>query len=489
MFKKIVMLLLVCTMVVACDSKDAEQKAKEQDEAVAEVVNQTESGEAPAEQFEMVGESVQSFNGNVEDHYRRWLNEVAVPALKQKCVQKGIDLTEPECTEDVFHYGDAIVAGSPQDANWEDLRIGAYQKALAEAYQKVVRSLGLNNEIKLLSSFFEDDEKLEPGQDVKSTIEVLFDKVLALAGGKLDSKLREYGIDPEQFNSAKDSVKKEMLRDAIAVQSIKSAVADISGMIPCKNFEGKSQNGQYIIRVVISEDRDKIAFIKSMLLKQARIMPDPDKKSDKKLVERLILDPSVLVYQFAPRLMYDEQGYPCLVAFGQANIKSAASMKRRASSVRSAHIRAVDMADYSLSILLNSQASYKAVVRQALKHLEAEQLISGNVVAAVPDADINTKYTDLTMDISAQIDSFAGLAEIHDWTYQWPKTRNETTGVIMVWKPQLALMAEKVKAAQKNPVVQKPEIQQPKAQEPASKAEVANEVIPDVVIEGIDGDF
>jgi len=494
MLKKVMLLAVVCALIAACDSKDAGTKAKNkamniESEEVVEVNTASEPevggniAQPQTPQTAKMSEDIQASSGNsVEDDYAAWLHQVALPNLQKKCSQKGVDLSLPECTQNALFYGDGAVMLSPEDPNWVNARSLAYNKALVQAYQKVAEYLSLTNEVKMMQELFRDSERPTLGEDVKSNIDILLDKSVALVGGAIDNKLVEYGIDPAQFNSASDSTKKTMLRDAISTQSVKLAIASTTGMIPYQTFEGKNQDGAHVIRVVVSAEPDRIALVKTILLKRAQIMPNLDKKAQKSLYDRLVLGREVLVNQFGTRLMYDEQGYPVLVAFGQAGIEKSATHSGRAARSEIAQRKAVANADAVLTLLLNSTTSSKEITKQVLQHLEEEKVISekaaGTVTNELSETDTYNEYIDSKTTVSGRIQNFAGRSEFYNWSYEFPKTNHKVAGVILVWSPQAAQHAQGIKAAK------------PLSGTAATKSSgSAGNLIPTNVIRGIESDF
>ena len=386
----------------------------------------------------------------VEDDYASWLHGVAIPNLRKKCEDKGIDLSLPECSQSSLFYGDGVVMLAPEHPNWIEARSLAYDKALVRAYQKAAEYLSLNNEVKMVQELFRDNEKPKLGDNLKSNVDVLFDKAVALTGGKIDKELVELGIDPKQFDGASEKVKKTMLKDAISKQSVKSAIASTTGMIPYQTFEGKDQNGNHIIRVVVSTEPDRIALIKTMISKRANVLPDENKKAKKSLYERLVLDKSILFNQFGTRLMYDEYGYPVLVAFGQAGVEKSATHSGRAARSEIAQRKAVAHADQVMTLLLNSTTSSREITKEVLQYLEEESLIANEnqdgILEEISETESYNDYLDSKTTVAGRIQNFAGRSEFYNWSYELPNTKQKVAGVILVWSPQTARHAQDVKS-------------------------------------------
>ena len=478
--KRITNLIVIFAIMIAYNSKDVFAGANMgamniESENVIETEAKTNN---KADVTKMI-EDIQASQANVEDDYAAWLHQVAIPNLQNKCARKGIDLSLPECTHNALFYGDGAVMLSPEHPNWVDARSLAYDKALIKAYQKAAEYLSLNNETKMVQELFQDSQKPTFEDELKSNLDVLIDKTIALAEGKLDSQLTEMGIDPAKFNAASKSVRKTMLKDAISKQSVKSAIASTTGMIPYQTFEGKDANGNHIIRVVVSTEPDRIDLVKTMLSKREKVMPNTDKKSSKSLYERLVLDKSILVNQFGTRLMYDEYGYPVLVAFGQAGVEKAATHSGIAARAEIAQRKAVSHADAVLTLLLNSTTSSKEMTKEILQHLEEEKLISDQASASISEelseTDAYDSYIDSKTTVSGRIQNFAGRSEFYNWSYELPKTKHKVTGVILMWSPQTARHAQDIKSGKTSSAVRTNNVSENK--------------LPSKVIRGIESDF
>ena len=478
---KIVGLIAICSIIITCNSNDTFANSNIaamniESENVIDNINLSSPVKAGA--VKMI-EDIQSSKNNVEEDYAAWLHQVAIPNLRNKCIQKGIDISLPECTHNTLFYGDGPVMLSSEHPNWIDARSLAYDKALIKAYQKVAEYLSLNSEVKMLQELFHDGEEPTLGNDIKSNIEILLDKSIALAEGKLDNKLTELGIDPAKFNNAPKSVRKTMLKDAVSKQSIKSAIANTTGIIPYQTFEGKDSNGNHVIRVVVSTEPDRIALVKNMLSQNSNILPNADKKSQKSLYERLVLDKAILANQFGTRIMYDEQGYPVLVAFGQASVEKAITKSGMAARAEAAQRKAVSHADNVLTLLLNSTTASKEITKEILQHLEEEKLItdksSDDISKEIYEIDAYNNYIDSKTTVSGRITNFSGRSEFYNWNYELPKTKQKMTGVILVWSPNTSRHAQNIKLGKTSASIK-------------SKT-ISVDQVPSNVIRGIESDF
>lgn len=396
-----------------------------------------------------------SASAQVEDNYNDWKRTISTKLI-QNCEEKNIDLSSSKCIfSENFAYGDAIIKLKPDNSKWVDARSMAYNEALIDAYAKVAQEQSTTNQNVFLKELIDDQSPLEQDElKSKSKIESLWNKVLALTGGVLDKKLEAYGINPEQYNAASDEKKKTLLKSAITQKSITKALADTSGMIPSQTFEGTDGNGNYAVRVVISKAPDRIALVKSMLRNGANVPANPMKKASKSIEERVILPEDILFNQFGTRLMYDKEGYPVLVSFGQAGVPSSGSEITKSIKLESARNLAKTNARSALTNSLYSSTVFKSVVEQVSQQAVDMKLISGNdgiTEEMIESADYSSS-TDNKTTTKSQITNFAGIREIHSWSYIHPQLGHEIVGVILMWSPKTAARAKNVKNAKAAPV-------------------------------------
>lgn len=386
----------------------------------------------------------------VDDNYNNWRRNVSNKMLSN-CEAKGIDTNLPECDFSTnITYGDATVKVKSDNYKWIDARSMAYTEALVDAYTKVALEMSTSNQNVILKELVDDQTPLEPDAiKAKSQMEALWDKAVALVGGTLDKKLEELGVNPEQYNKAPKEKKKTLLKSAISQRSITKALADTSGMIPLQTFEGTDGKGNYAIRVAISKSPKRISLVKSMLRDGSNVPPQTDKRSSKTIDEQIILPDDVLFNQFGTRLLYDKEGYPVLVSFGQAGVVKSGSEAMKAVKLESARNLAKTNARAALTNLLRSSTVFKSVVDQVSKSATDMKLISGNdgITEEMIETVDYTNSTNNTSTTRSQITNFAGIRELHSWNYIHPQLGHEVVGTILMWSPKTAAHAKGIKNA------------------------------------------
>lgn len=384
----------------------------------------------------------------IDDNYNNWRRNVSNKMLSN-CETKGIDTNLSECDFSAnVAYGDAIVKVKSDNYKWIDARSMAYTEALVDAYTKIALEQSTTNQNIILKELIDDQTSLEPDEiKAKSQLEALWDKALALADGALDRKLEDLGISPEQYNKAPKEKKKTLLKSAITQKSITKALADTSGMIPLQTFEGTDGKGNYAVRVAISKSPNRVALVKAMLRNGSNVPAQTNKKSSKTIEEQVILPDDVLFNQFGTRLLYDKEGYPVLISFGQAGVINSGSEAMKAVKLESARNLAKTNARDALTNLLHSSTVFKSVVTQVSKAATDMKLISGNdgITEEMIESVDYTNSTDNTSTTKSQITNFAGIRELHNWNYVHPQLGHEVVGTILMWSPKTAAHAKGIK--------------------------------------------
>ena len=391
-----------------------------------------------------------SASKQIEENYNNWKNKVSVKLL-DNCKAQNIDIYAPQCDfSSNMAYGDAIVPIPADNYKWVDARSLAYTEALVNAYTKVAQEQSTSNQVETIKELIDDQTPLETDAlKVKSQAEALWNKILALTGGILDKKLEEVGINPEQYNAASEEKKKTLLKNAITVKSTTKALADTSGLVPVQTFEGNDGNGNYAVRVVVAKSPKRIALVKSMLKNGSNIPPIPNKKSSKTIEQQVVVPEDVLFNQFGVRLIYDPEGYPVLVAFGQAGVANSGSEAMKAIKLESARSLAKTNARNALTNLLRSSTVFKSVVSQVSNSSSEMRLIAGNdgiTEEMIENVDVTNSLNEKST-TKSQISNFAGIRELHSWSYTHPKLGHEVVGVILMWSPKTADYAKGMKSA------------------------------------------
>ncbi|WP_379910386.1 DUF6844 domain-containing protein [Marinobacterium aestuariivivens] len=192
----------------------------------------------------------------------------------------GSSLAEKAENGEIFmSEGIAVVKVTPESRDWADHRILAYKEALMGAQSQYIEWEGIRARAETLSRFFDDRTQMpsfEPGelQNTSKLAEVL-DKAVALAGGLLDEKLVELGIDPAEFKAAPPEKRAQIFENSISEKIAVSARASLIGLVPVKTFEANDADGNHAIAVVAVASNKMRQFIYEMKNSRGDMAPVP----------------------------------------------------------------------------------------------------------------------------------------------------------------------------------------------------------------------
>lgn len=421
----------------------------------------------------------------VEDVYNGW-RKIVSNKLISNCEAKKIDLNAPECDFATnITFGEAHVKVNSNNPKWVDARSMAYTEALVNAYAKVAQEQNITNQVSIIKELIDDQKPLDPGElkaksklgvlwdkavgvadsvmneqlasrgvdpnemspdivKAKSQLETLWDKALAMADGFMNKKLETLGVNTEEYAQAPLEKKKTLLRSAITERSVSKALADTTGMIPLQTFEGNNGNGEYVIRVAISKSPKRVSLIKSMLRNRASVPADPQKKASKTVDEQVIASDDILFNQFGTRLIYDKEGFPVLISYGQAGVAAGKNDFMRDVKREAAQADARKSAENGLTNLLNSSTVTKSVLDKVSQKSQEMKVVidkAGSTEELFNEADFNRSLHQTTT-TNAQITNFAGIRELHNWSYIHPTLGYEVVGTILMWSPKTAAHAK-----------------------------------------------
>ena len=348
--------------------------------------------------------------------------------------------------------GMAVVKSSPQSPDWADHRLMAYKEAMMQAQAQFIEWEGISAKAEAVSRFFDDRTKMpkfDP-EELQNTskIEELLSKAMAVTSGTLDEKLHDLGIDPEQFKAVTPEKRARMLEDSVSEKVRTSARAALTGFVPVKTFEANDSEGRHAIAVVAIASNKMRQFVYDMKSSRGDLAPEPAKASKVSLKELFSQDKTSLINEFGIRKMYDENGYPVLVSFGQSGTGyNGSDFKRQMEARKGAFLYAKNEAYANFAYLLNSTGT-------STQESSKKSINSTDGIATLEDGSVvesEESRTELIRQINNEIvargsiKNLPGTRQLLRWTVKHPQYGNEIDGVIYVWHPQSELNAREMK--------------------------------------------
>jgi hypothetical protein len=361
--------------------------------------------------------------------------------------KKSITYGSSDASGRIFYKGVETVAVPPENAQWGKQRVSAFEKALLKAQAEFVRDRFGKQMVQQARTMFEDmsDNAEEFPEGQKGRLEVIWEKLLALTDAKLNKKLEEVGVDPEEYKSASPKQRKKLFSDAYTKKCLTKAIGDMSGLLPVQTFEANDGKGTYKIGVVLlySSKVKQLAYDISH-----NRLPLLTGRPGKSLNEIVPVSSEVLANQFGVRVLFNEQGQPCLVSYGQWSHNYTGNDERmRERRNESSMMKAKELADSYITTFLSSKMFYE-------NEQETGELLEESVAK---DSDGNVTYENISnvidkinqkIKVEAKAD-MAGRGTFRSVKYKhpvgheisivarvWTMQNLKTTKGVQSWKPE-----------------------------------------------------
>lgn len=330
----------------------------------------------------------------------------------------------------------------PDSRDWGNARVMAYKDALLKAQAKYVEFLGVSVRAESLSRLFDDKSQMpsfsESDLRANGKLGELFDKAVAVVGGKLDGELQEMGIDPQEFRAAPVEKRAKMFERSVSERTVTRARQSLTGVIPVKTFEAYNENGDHAVAVAIVASSKFRQFVYDIAQSKGDIAADPAKASQQPLLQLLRADKTALIDEFGIRRMYDEQGYPVLVSFGQSsNPYRGDDFQQRADNRELSYASAKSASYANFAYLFNAtgsteQTESKKMVRETTGVATAE---GQNVTESEEQTLQFVSTMDRQIAARGSISNLPGTRELFRWSANHPLYGHEINGVVYVWHP------------------------------------------------------
>lgn len=336
----------------------------------------------------------------------------------------------------------AVVMAKPESRDWGNARVMAYKEALLKAQAKYVEHLGVSVRSESINRLFDDKTQMPSftEEDLRASGKLgeLFDKAVAVVGGKLDGELQEMGIDPAEFRAAPKEKRARLFERSVAETTTTRARQTLTGVIPVKTFEANNEAGDHAVAVAIVASSKFRQFVHDIIQSKGDIAADPAKASKQPLLETLRSDRTALINEFGIRRMYDEQGYPVLVSFGQAsNPYRGDDYQQRADNRELSYAAAKASSYANFAYLFNATGvSQEAISQKMSRQTTGVVRAEGQ---SVTESEEQTQEFIQTVDreIAARgnVSNLPGTRELFRWAEKHPLYGHEINGVVYIWHP------------------------------------------------------
>ena len=361
----------------------------------------------------------------------------------------------------IYYAAKEIIAKLPTNSQWAKSRSFAFEKAFLKIQKDFVIDMFGNQTVKKVQEIFEDEsddaEEFPELDKSKSKLKSICDKLFALTGAKLDKALEKAGVDPEEYKALPPAQRKTTFMNKMTKTILTKAIGNMTGLIPIQTFEAKNKAGEHVIGVIglyspkLKQLAYDIAHDKEPLLK---------KKTGTPLKNIIPKDSKTLAKQFGIRCVFNENGEPCIISFGQWSHNYTGKDTRRLERKReSASENAFDEANAAITEFLSGRIQFE-------REREKGELIEDAMVKT-PEGFIKRDNIEKIIDkmssklkLQAKAD-LKGITTIRKWKYKHPYGQ-EISGVVRVWTLAGAKTADKVRSWKADKKIETPKDQEEK---------------------------
>lgn len=424
--------LLACTFIVLLALPFGVDAQMEQ----SIVVGAKETNNGPSSEAAEGGSRAPDPSLLVERKINNFLDSSSMDTLRSR----------QEQGEAYIGYGISGVQVGVNDPSWGKHRVIAYERAFLNAQDRFLEYQTVSQSTELIRSFsteptaglpeFEEREGIDD-----SALGRVLHKLGAALEGELDQKLEELDIDPHEFESAPVTQRKQLLKAGITKEAVKKSIGTLVGLVPIRTFEGHNTQGEHAVGVVVVYTPKLREVAKSISAGQGQTLNEGQPGVT---LSKLVKGNDASIHEdFGVRIVYDENGQPALLSFGQwsPSVKTEDPALNRQYS-RIAQQQARNLADGYITLFLNSSAMYEesSTVGDMIEHYY--EVDSSGFVAEKVAKEIRDEIRKQSRVRGKTL--IVGLRDLYKWTKKHPTTGHTVTGVVRVWTPDSQRAARKV---------------------------------------------
>lgn len=337
-------------------------------------------------------------------------------------------------------YDIKTVSVTKSSPDWGKARAIAIQKAMVATENKIAQELGQKIASDKVSEYFSDANENIADFDLAaenkgSRWERVYDKVMTLTEGQIDSALTELGIEVGDLELVPLEQRKLKFKDAFTSTVTREALAELSGLLTFKTYEGFDESGEYQVAVlmVLSKKMKQLAY--DIAHTRGELQAHPKKIGSTQLTDLTTINAVELIPDFGVKRLYDPQGYPVLVSFGQWSLNTTTGDSKKLSRKRAhAYKQAEAQADQAIAEFINSRVNFSTASTTGEMSSDESVVDSTNYKSLESSFSI----TDVTEELSRKKSrvNVTGMRELRRWSCKHPDNDTATmVGVIRYWSP------------------------------------------------------
>lgn len=334
-------------------------------------------------------------------------------------------------------WGMASVSVDPSNPAWARARGMAYQNAMMDARANFIKFQFNSIMTESTRTLFEDSsynlpqEPAADPQETQSALKRAFNKLVALGDAKLNQELVKMGIDPKEFDDKPQKVREDLFSQRLIQRTVERSFGSLAGLITLQTFEGNDDKGYHNIGVLVVYSESFRQFAREMYEGRGAIRTE---KARRPIKEQIPTDPEILSRQFGVRRLYDENGMPVFVSYGQWSVISRGASERSLERSRENALRiARSNADSELALFVNGNLTLSNDT--ATGEIIEEYLLKEQDPNAVVETVENVGFLSVMQEEIRQRAevNISGLTDFTTFTYNHPDYQQEIIGVVRTW--------------------------------------------------------
>ena len=337
--------------------------------------------------------------------------------------------------------GIAQLSFDPSDSNYGDSLQLKYIEAVSNAQADFITSINqeITDEVSSQTTSNQGTEayKIDSDKPLAGSEAATQAKINALDDAEVDKKLKEQGLNPDDYQSPTEK-RKLLVSVELTTKTMTKAFGDTIGLIPVKTFF-EQKDGKGSIGVVLRYSPKIRTLFEAIKRGETPMIEGKGGQS----ASDFFIDKSGydLFPEFGIRLGFGKDNKPFILAYGQGTYTGPKVPGQ--SGATFAYQQASLMAKRNIAQAMAGSMSTSSLITMAQK--AAVTLVKNNKTSAEKQETKNEISKQLKMNMQSQAKAdIKGLTQVKRWSYKIPGTANKIYGVVYEWTPALAQDANDV---------------------------------------------
>jgi len=332
---------------------------------------------------------------------------------------------------------------------WGTSRIAAFGRAEEQNRAQLVSFIASQVATQTAFRFFQDDSVThspveQSGEEGR--LERIKEKILTASEKKLDQVLLELGMSEAEIEAMSAPKKRVALEEHIQREVISRSMGAISGFRIIQTFEGRVGNNYAV--GVLSHYSPKYKDISRIILQGGGRMVDAPR--GKSMNDWLPDDASLLLKNYGIRVLPDQNGEPLVVAFSQVgvNFPPGSSEKSKQRRIDAAYRAAEELAKGMITDFASASTYVERSTTMGETTEESVEIIDGQIGRFVESPAKIEQVVSESIHTRGRL-TIKGGTRVKNWRSDHPETGEPFVGVVYVWSPSSARIAEGIRVGRK----------------------------------------